>query len=115
MLQIFPRHVARGASFSRWRLASPPAARPDFNEDIAEREANVNDTLHGAENGAMEERTWITFQFHRHVLQVMPSRQRLIGYIKARDEDMAAHEMESNLRALQQHYLEERISAPKPR
>lgn len=38
---------------------------------------------------------------------VMPSRERLLGYLRARDEDMAAHEMESNLRLLQQHYLAE--------
>jgi DNA-binding FadR family transcriptional regulator len=44
---------------------------------------------------------------------VMPSRERLLGYLLARDEDMAANEMESNLRGLQQHYLEERFSTPK--
>lgn len=46
---------------------------------------------------------------------VMPSRERLLGYLQNRDEDMAAQEMESNLRALQQHYLEERIAVPRPR
>jgi DNA-binding FadR family transcriptional regulator len=46
---------------------------------------------------------------------VMPSRQRLLGYLQARDEDMAAQEMESNLRALQQHYLEERMANSKKR
>lgn len=38
---------------------------------------------------------------------VMPSRERLLRYLRARDEDMAANEMESNLRLLQQHYLVE--------
>ncbi len=55
-------------------------------------------------------------QIHRQMLEVlpaapnsavMPSRKRLIGYILDRDEDRAANEMESNLRGLQQHYLNE--------
>jgi GntR family transcriptional regulator, transcriptional repressor for pyruvate dehydrogenase complex len=46
---------------------------------------------------------------------IVPSRQRLLGYILNRDEDMAAQEMESNLRALQQHYLAERESKPSAR
>lgn len=36
---------------------------------------------------------------------VMPSRRRLLKYLAARDEDKAAAEMETHLKALQRHYL----------
>lgn len=39
---------------------------------------------------------------------VMPSRRRLLGHLLARDEDAAASEMESNLRALRRHYRAQR-------
>lgn len=45
---------------------------------------------------------------------IMPSRERLLGYLRARDEDMAALEMESNLRLLQQHYLTEQSGKTAP-
>tara|TARA_A100001391_G_scaffold145276_1_gene102889 strand:- start:18212 stop:18958 length:747 start_codon:yes stop_codon:yes gene_type:complete len=144
--KIQPAHLTEGrliVAVSVTRLACQRAS----DEDIEELEANVNESLRAVENGDVEERTRINFEFHRLLARstknpvliiitdalveiqrqmllvmpsapnslVMPSRQRLIGYIKDRDEDMAAREMESNLRALQQHYLEERISAPKQR
>lgn len=142
--KIQPAHLTEArliVAVSVTRLACQRAS----DEDIAELEANVNDSLAAVARGDIEERTKINFEFHRLLARstknpvliivtdalveiqrqmllvmpsapnslVMPSRERLIGYIRDRDEDMAAREMESNLRALQQHYLVERISPPK--
>ena len=38
---------------------------------------------------------------------VMPSRRRLLKYLAARDEDKAAAEMETHLKALQRHYAQQ--------
>jgi DNA-binding FadR family transcriptional regulator len=106
-----------------FRLSELAVAKGDVQERV-----RINLDFHRllartARNPVLVILTDALVEIHEQLLQVvsplpdsavMPSRRRLLKYLAARDEEKAAAEMETHLKALQRHYLVQQAETKRP-